>query len=255
MTNKARLLEKIAELVKDKRIDGISDLRDESDRDGIRVVMELKRGEVPEVVLNNLYRNTQMQTTFGIIFLAIVENKPEVMDLPTMLRHFIEHRKEIVVRRTRFELRKAEERAHILEGLVKALDVLDELIAFIRSSRTPPEAKSGLIERWQFSDVQAQAILDMRLQRLTGLEREKIIAEYEEVQATIRRLREILGSETLVLGIIGTELREIREAYVDARRTEIVAQASDITIEDMIADEDMVITVSRGGFIQHSQPL
>src|SRR3954469_13440505 len=151
MTNKARLLEKIAELVKDKRIDGVSDLRDESDREGIRVVIELKRGEVPEVVLNNLYRNTQMQTTFGIIFLAIVNNKPEVMDLPTMLRHFIEHRKEIVVRRTRFELRKAEERAHILEGLVKALDILDELISFIRSSRTPPEAKSGLISRWDFS--------------------------------------------------------------------------------------------------------
>src|SRR5512142_2316140 len=171
MTNKARLIEKIAELVRDKRIDGISDLRDESDRDGIRIVIELKRAEVPEVVLNNLYRNTQMQTTFGIIFLAIVNNKPEVMDLGSMLRHFIEHRKEIVVRRTRFELRKAEDRAHILEGLVKALDHLDELIALIRASRTPQEAKSGLIERWQFTDIQAQAILDMRLQRLTGLER------------------------------------------------------------------------------------
>ena len=252
MTNKKRLLEKIAELVHDKRIEGISDLRDESDREGMRIVIELKRDAIAEVVLNNLYRNTQMQTTFGIIFLAIVNNRPEVMDLPTLLHHFVEHRKEIVVRRTRFDLRKAEERSHILEGLVKALDILDALIAFIRSSRTPPEAKSGLIERWQFSDVQAQAILDMRLQRLTGLEREKIIAEYEEVQATIRRLREILGSETLVLGIISTELREIREAYGDERRTEIVPQASDITIEDMIADEDMVITVSRGGYIKRS---
>ncbi len=252
MTNKKRLLEKIAELVHDKRIEGISDLRDESDREGMRIVIELKRDAIAEVVLNNLYRNTQMQTTFGIIFLAIVNNRPEVMDLPTLLHHFVEHRREIVVRRTRFDLRKAEERAHILEGLVKALDILDALIAFIRSSRTPPEAKSGLIERWQFSDVQAQAILDMRLQRLTGLEREKIIAEYEEVQATIRRLREILGSETLVLGIISTELREIREAYGDERRTEIVPQASDITIEDMIADEDMVITVSRGGYIKRS---
>src|SRR5207244_3694932 len=176
MTNKARLLEKIAELVKDKRIEGISDLRDESDREGIRIVIELKRGEIPEVVLANLYRNTQMQTTFGIIFLAIVNSQPQVMNLPTILRHFIEHRKEIVVRRTRFELRKAEERAHILEGLVKALDVLDELIALIRAAGTPPEAKSGLIARWQFSEVQAQAILDMRLQRLTGLERDKIIA-------------------------------------------------------------------------------
>jgi DNA gyrase subunit A len=252
MTNKKRLLEKIAELVHDKRIEGISDLRDESDREGMRIVIELKRDAIAEVVLNNLYRNTQMQTTFGIIFLAIVNNRPEVMDLPTLLHHFVEHRKEIVVRRTRFDLRKAEERAHILEGLVKALDILDALIAFIRGSRTPPEAKSGLIERWQFSDVQAQAILDMRLQRLTGLEREKIIAEYEEVQATIRRLREILGSETLVLGIIGAELRDIKEAYGDERRTEIVPQASDITIEDMIADEDMVITVSRGGYIKRS---
>src|SRR5947199_3582515 len=252
MTNKKRLLEKIAELVHDKRIEGISDLRDESDREGMRIVIELKRDAIAEVVLNNLYRNTQMQTTFGIIFLAIVNNKPEVMDLPTLLHHFVEHRKEIVVRRTRFDLRKAEERAHILEGLVKALDVLDELISLIRRSRTPQEAKSGLIERWQFSDVQAQAILDMRLQRLTGLEREKIVAEYEEVQATIRRLREILGSESLVLGIISAELREIKEAYGDARRTEIVPQASDITIEDMIADEDMVITVSRGGYIKRS---
>lgn len=252
MTNKKRLIEKIAELVHDKRIEGISDLRDESDREGMRIVIELKRDAIAEVVLNNLYRNTQMQTTFGIIFLAIVNNKPEVMDLPTLLRHFVEHRKEIVVRRTRFDLRKAEERAHILEGLVKALDVLDELISLIRGSRNPQEAKSGLIERWQFSEVQAQAILDMRLQRLTGLEREKIVAEYEEVQATIRRLREILGSESLVLGIISAELREIKEAYGDVRRTEIVPQASDITIEDMIADEDMVITVSRGGYIKRS---
>jgi DNA gyrase subunit A len=252
MTNKKRLIEKIAELVHDKRIEGISDLRDESDREGMRIVIELKRDAIAEVVLNNLYRNTQMQTTFGIIFLAINNNRPEVMDLPTLLHHFVEHRKEIVVRRTRFDLRKAEERAHILEGLVKALDVLDELIRLIRAARTPQEAKSGLIERWQFSDVQAQAILDMRLQRLTGLERDKIVAEYEDVLATIRRLREILGSEKLVLDIIGAELREIKESYGDARRTEIIQQASDITIEDMIADEDMVITVSRGGYIKRS---
>jgi DNA gyrase subunit A len=252
MTNKKRLIEKIAELVHDKKLEGISDLRDESDREGMRIVIELKRNEVAEVVLNNLYRNTQMQTTFGIIFLAIVNNKPEVMDLPTMLRHFIEHRKEIVVRRTRFELRKAEERAHILEGLVKALDVIDELIALIRGSQTPADAKSSMIERWQFSEVQAQAILTMRLQQLTGLEREKIVAEYEEVQATIRRLREILGSEQLVLSIISDELRQIKEAYGDPRRTEIIAESSDITIEDMIADEDMVITVSRGGYIKRS---
>ncbi|MBV8517173.1 MAG: DNA gyrase subunit A [Acidobacteria bacterium] len=252
MTNKARLIEKIAELVRDKRIEGISDLRDESDREGIRIVVELKRDAIAEIVLNHLYRNTQMQTTFGIIFLAIVNNKPEVMDLGTMLRHFIDHRKEIVVRRTRFELRKAEERAHVLEGLVKALDVLDELIALIRGSRTPQEAKDGLIARWQFSEIQAQAILDMRLQRLTGLEREKLIAEYHEILATIERLRAILASERLVLEIIARELREIKEAYGDARRTEIVPDTSEISIEDLVADEDMVITVSRGGYIKRS---
>ncbi len=252
MTNKARLQEKIAELVKDKRIEGISDIRDESDREGIRVVIELKRGEVPEVVLNNLYAMTQMQTTFGIIFLAIVNNKPEVMDLPTMLRHFVEHRKEIVVRRTRYDLRKAEERAHILEGLVKALDHLDEVISLIRASKTPPEAKEGLVSKFEFSEIQAQAILEMRLQRLTGLERDKIIQEYREVLALIARLREILASEKLVLEIIAAELREIKEQYGDKRRTEIIAEASDISIEDMIADEDMVITVSRGGYIKRS---
>ncbi len=252
MTNKARLLEKIAELVKDKRIEGISDLRDESDRDGIRVVIELKRDAIAEIVLNHLYRNTQMQTTFGIIFLAIANNKPEVMDLATILRHFVEHRKEIVVRRTRFDLRKAEERAHILEGLVRALDVLDELIALIRASRTGQEAKEGLISRWQFSDVQAQAILDMRLQRLTGLEREKLVQEYQEILAVIARLREILASEKLVLEIISAELRAIKEAYNDPRRTEIIPDTSDISIEDLVADEDMVITVSRGGYIKRS---
>jgi DNA gyrase subunit A len=252
MTNKARLMEKIAEMVKEKRLEGISDLRDESDREGIRVVVELKRNEVPEVILNNLYQFTQMQTTFGIIFLAIVNNKPEVMDLPTIIRHFIEHRKEIVVRRTRFELRKAQERAHILEGLVKALDHLDQVISLIRGSKTPPEAKQGLISEFQFTEVQAQAILDMRLQRLTGLERDKIVQEYNEVLALIGRLKEILASEHLVLSIISNELREIKEQYGDPRRTEIVAESSDITIEDMIADEDMVITVSRGGYIKRS---
>ncbi len=252
MTNKARLLEKIAELVRDKRIEGISDLRDESDRDGIRVVIELKRDAIAEIVLNHLYRNTQMQTTFGIIFLAIVNNKPEIMPLPVILRHFIEHRKEIVVRRTRFELRKARERAHVLEGLVRALDVLDELIALIRASRTAQEAKDGLIARWQFSDIQAQAILEMRLQRLTGLEREKLVQEYQEVLATIARLEAILASEHLVLEIVANELRAIKDAYDDPRRTEIIPEENEISIEDLVADEDMVITVSRGGYIKRS---
>ncbi len=252
MTNKARLLEKIAELVRDKRIEGISDLRDESDREGIRIVVELKRDAIAEIVLNHLYRNTQMQTTFGIIFLAIVNNKPEIMPLPVILRHFIEHRKEIVVRRTRFELRKARERAHVLEGLVRALDVLDELIALIRASRTGQDAKEGLISRWQFTDIQAQAILDMRLQRLTGLEREKLVQEYQEVLALIARLEAILASETLVLEIISNELRAIRDAYNDPRRTEIIPEENEISIEDLVADEDMVITVSRGGYIKRS---
>jgi DNA gyrase subunit A len=252
MTNKARLIEKIAEMVREKRLDGIADLRDESDREGIRIVVELKRGEVPEIVLNNLYRNTQMQTTFGIIFLAIVNNKPEVMDLPTMLRHFVEHRKEIVVRRTRFDLKKAEEREHILAGLVIALDNIDRVIALIRGSKTPPDAKAALMTEFGLSDLQSQAILDMRLQRLTSLEAGKVREEREEVLATIKKLREILGSEQLVLSIISDELRQIKEQYGDKRRTEIVAEANEITIEDMIADEDMVITVSRGGYIKRS---
>ncbi|MHB8999231.1 MAG: DNA gyrase subunit A, partial [Thermoanaerobaculia bacterium] len=252
MTNKARLIEKIAELVREKRIEGISDLRDESDRDGIRVVIDLKRGEVPEVVLNYLYKNTQMQTTFGINFLAIVNNQPQVMTLPVLIRHFVEHRKDIVIRRTRFELRKAQERAHILEGLTKALDHLDEVIQLIRASSTPDLAKEGLISQFDFSAVQAQAILDMRLQRLTGLEREKIVNEYQEILATISRLQEILASEKLVLEIISDELREIKRQYGDPRRTEIVAEAREITIEDMIAEEDMVLTVSRGGYIKRS---
>jgi DNA gyrase subunit A len=252
MTNKARLIEKIADLVREKRIEGISDIRDESDREGMRVVVELKRGEVPEVVLNHLYKNTQMQTTFGIIFLAIVDNQPQVLTLPQLLRHFIDHRKEIVIRRTRFDLRKAEERAHILEGLVKALDILDQIISLIRGSANPDDAKTGLIEQFAFSAIQAQAILDMRLQRLTSLERDKITNEYQDVLALIRRLKEILASEALVLEIVGNELREVKEAYGDARRTEIIPEANEITLEDMIAEEDMVITVSRGGYVKRS---
>jgi len=252
MTNKARLIEKIAELVRDKRIDGIADLRDESDRDGIRIVVELKRGEVAEVVLNNLYKNTQMQTTFGINFLAIVNNQPQVLPLRHLLQHFIDHRKEIVVRRTRFDLRKAKERAHILEGLVKALDHLDAVITLIRGSHTPAVAKEQLVEKFAFSEVQAQAILEMRLQRLTGLERDKIVEEYQDILATIRKLEEILASEQLILGVISAELSEIKRQFGDARRTEIVAATRDITIEDMIAEEDMVITVSRGGYIKRS---
>jgi DNA gyrase subunit A len=252
MTNKARLIEKIAELVREKKIEGVSDLRDESDRQGMRIVIECKRAEVGEIILNNLYKHTQLQTSFGIIFLAIHENRPVVMDLKSMLQHFIEHRKEIVVRRTRFDLKKAKDRAHILEGLKKALDHLDEIITLIRASQNPEAAREGLMSQFAFSQLQAQAILDMRLQRLTGLEREKIIEEYREILALIERLEAILHSEALVLQIIADELAEIRKAFGDERRTGIVLESKDITIEDMIADEEMVITVSRGGYIKRS---
>ncbi len=280
--NKAKLVERIAELVNDKKIEGISDLRDESDRDGIRVVVELKRGENAQVILNQLYSMTPMQSTFGIIFLAIVENQPRVLPLTDMLRHFIDHRKTVVIRRTQFDLKKAEERAHLLRGLALALANIDKVIAIIRASRDPKEAKERLVaevsmtraglEKFigeplgdspvvtkksgqdviRLDEVQAQAILDMRLQRLTGLERDKIVAEFKEVLALIHRLREILGSESLVLEIIVNELTEVKKQFGDERRTQIVGEASDINIEDLIVEEDMVITVSRGGYIKRS---
>jgi DNA gyrase subunit A len=250
--NKARLLERMAELVREKRIDGITDLRDESDRHGIRIVLDVRRGEVPEILLNALYKMTQMQTTFGIILLAIVDNQPKVLTLAEMLHHFLDHRKTVVVRRTRYDLRKAEERAHVLEGILKALDHLDEVIATIRASQTPPEAREALMERFALSEVQAQAILDMRLQRLTGLERDKVVEEYRQLMATIERLRAILGSDRLVLEEIRRELGELRDGYGDERRTEIIPETHDITVEDLIADEDMVITVTHGGYVKRS---
>ncbi|HEX4956290.1 MAG TPA: DNA gyrase subunit A [Thermoanaerobaculia bacterium] len=250
--NKGRLLERMGELVREKKIDGITDLRDESDREGIRIVLDVRRGEVGEVILNQLYKLTQMQVTFGIILLAIVDNRPRVLTLPELLRHFLDHRKMVVVRRTRFDLKKAEERAHILEGLLKALDHLDEVIATIRASHTPDDARANLIARFEFSEAQARAILDMRLQRLTGLEREKLVEEYAEVQATIERLRAILASDALIAEEIKTELLAIKETYGDRRRTEIIAATYDISIEDMIADEPMVITVTRAGYVKRS---
>jgi len=250
--NKARLIEKIADLVRDKRIEGISDLRDESDRDGIRIVIEIKRGEVPEIVLNQLYKLTPMQSTFGIILLAIVDNQPRVLTLGEMLLHFLDHRKAVVIRRSRFDLRKAEERAHIVEGLLKALDILDEVITTIRASQTPAEARERLIGELGFSGPQSDAILDMRLQRLTGLERQKLVDEYEELLKLIDRLRAILGSEKLLLEEIRGELRALKEKFGDARRTEIVPETHEITIEDMIADEEMVITVSSSGYVKRS---
>src|SRR5215203_254773 len=250
--NKARMIERIAELIREKKIEGVSDLRDESDREGIRVVIEVKRDAVGEILLNSLYKMTQMQTTFGIILLAIVDNQPKVMTLKELLHHFLNHRKTVIIRRTRYDLRKAEERAHILEGLLKALDHLDEVIATIRASQTPPEAKANLMSRFALSDVQSQAILDMRLQRLTGLEREKIVNEYKELMVLIERLRAILGSDQLVLEEIKSELAELRDSYGDKRRTEIIPETHDISIEDMIADEPMVITVTKSGYIKRS---
>jgi len=250
--NKARLIEKIAELVREKRLTGISEIRDESDRDGIRVVLELKRGEVAEVILNNLYKHTQMESTFGIIMLALVNGQPRTLGLKRLLSYFLQHRKDVVLRRTRFELRKAEERAHILEGLKIALDHLDEIIALIRRSKTPEEAKTALIRDYPLSEVQAQAILDMKLQRLTGLEREKIIKEFGDTLKEIERLKAILGSDALVSNIIKEELLAIRNRYADERRTEITSETREITIEDLITDEETVITLSHQGYIKRN---
>lgn len=250
--NKAKLVERIAELVQAKEIDGIADLRDESDRDGIRVVVDLKRDAVPQVVLNQLFKLTPMQSSFGITFLAIVDNQPRVLTLKQMLEHFLEHRKEVVTRRTRYELARAEERAHILEGLVIALDHLDEVIATIRAADDPPSAKAALCHRFGLSPLQAQAILDMRLQRLTALERDKIIAEHREVLALIERLRAILGSEALVLEIVVGELAEIRRRFADPRRTEILPEESELSVEDLIVEEDVAVTVTRSGYIKRA---
>ena len=250
--NKARLIERIAELIREKKIEGISDLRDESDREGIRIVIEVKRDAVAEILLNSLYKMTQMQTTFGIILLAIVDNQPKVMTLKELLFHFLNHRKTVIIRRTRYDLRKAEERAHILEGILKALDHLDEVIATIRASQTPSEARENLMSRFALTEVQSQAILDMRLQRLTGLEREKVVEEYKGLMVLIERLRAILASDQLVLEEIKRELGELKETYGDRRRTEIIPETHDISIEDMIADEPMVITVSQAGYVKRS---
>ena len=250
--NKAQLIEEIASLVRDKKIEGISDIRDESDRDGIRVVCELKKDENAGVILNNLYKFTKLQSTFGVINLAIVHGRPQVLPLKDMLRHFVDFRREVVVRRTQYELKKAEERAHILEGLKIAIDNLDEVIAIIRAAKTPPEAKDALKTRFQFTEIQAQAILDMRLQRLTGLERQKIVDEYEETLKLIEKLKAILASDRLQLQIVIEELEALKTDFGDARRTEIVAHAEEISVEDLIQEEEVVITVSHTGYIKRT---
>jgi DNA gyrase subunit A len=250
--NKARLVEQIANLVQSKRLEGIADLRDESDRDGIRVVIELKRDAVPEVVQNNLFTLTQMRTTFGINLLGVLNNQPKVFNLRELLQHFLDHRRDVVLRRTAFDLARARDRAHILEGLVVALDHLDAVISLIRKAADPDTARGGLIEQFGLSRAQAQAILDMRLQRLTGLERDKIVAEHAEVRSLIAHLESVLDSDELVSEIIVEELAEVKKKFGDERRTEIIADPSEISIEDLIAEEEMVITVSRGGYVKRS---
>jgi len=251
-TNKAKLIERIAELIEEKVIEGISNVRDESDREGMRVVIELKRNEVAEVILNQLYKHTQMQTSFGIILLAIHQNQPKLLSLKEMLHLFVQHRKEVVTRRSLFDLKKAEARAHILEGLKKAIDQIDAVIATIKASKTPKEAKERLVERFALSEEQAQAILDMRLQRLTNLEQRKIVEEYEETIKLINRLKALLASEQLMFNLIKEELISLRDTYGDERHTEIVEVAPEIRIEDLIAEEDMVVTITHTGYIKRN---
>jgi DNA gyrase subunit A len=252
MVNKAVMIEKTAALINEKRLEGISDMRDESDRDGYRVVYDLKKDAIPNIVLNNLYKYTQLQSSFGVNNVALVKGRPQTLNLKDLIVHFVDHRHEVVVRRTRFELDEAEKRAHILEGYLIALDHLDEVITLIRNSRDPDVAKEGLMKQFNLSEIQSKAILEMRLQRLTGLERDKIQNEYNEVKALIARLNEILGSEPVRMGIIKDELAEIKERYGDERRTEVVHSEDDITLEDMIANEEMVITISNQGYVKRT---
>jgi DNA gyrase subunit A len=250
--NKARLVEKIAQLMQEKRIEGIAEVRDESDREGMRMVLELKKDEVPEVILNQLYKLTQLQASFGIILLALVDNRPIILNLKELIGHFIEHRKVMVTRRSRHELREAEARAHILQGLLKALGQIDAIIALIKRSKTPAEAKEGLVKTFAFTEVQAQAILDMRLQRLTGLEREKIAEEFEKLSAEIARLRQILGDERLLMEVIVKELQDIQEEFGNPRQTQIIEDGGDVLLEDLITEEDMVVTITHTGYIKRT---
>ncbi|MBF0118865.1 MAG: DNA gyrase subunit A [Desulfobacterales bacterium] len=249
---KAKIIEKIAELMKDKNLEGIKYVRDESDREGMRIAIGLKKDQNSDVILNQLYKNTQLETSFGIIFLAIVNNRPELLSIKELLEHFIIHRKDIITRRTQYELKKAEERAHILEGLKIAIDHLDSVVTLIRSSKTPAEAKERLLLKFKLTQIQAQAILEMRLQRLTGLERDKIIEEYENVLKDIGKYKEILGNDKLVLKIIEEEITEIQNEFGDERRTLIVKEVQDIKIEDLILEEDMVVTITNSGYIKRS---
>ena len=250
--NKAKLIEKIASLIRKKQIEGVRYIRDESDREGMRIAVGLKKDQFAEVIINQLYKHTQMENSFGIIFLAIVNNQPQQLSLKKILEHFILHRREIIIRRTRYDLKKAEARAHILEGLKIALENLDDVVFLIRESKSPDQAKQGLVRTYDLTEIQAQAILDMRLQRLTGLEQEKILEEYKNTLKDIAWYKEILGSERLVKNIIKEELSQVQQEYGDDRRTEIVESTKEITIEDMIVEEDMVVTISKTGYIKRN---
>ncbi|HEY5690589.1 MAG TPA: DNA gyrase subunit A, partial [Cyclobacteriaceae bacterium] len=252
LVNKATMIERTAALVNEKKIEGITDIRDESDRDGYRVVYDLRKDAIPNIVLNNLYKYTQLQSSFGVNNVALVKGRPQTLNLLDLVTHFVDHRHEVVIRRTKYDLNEAEKRAHILEGYLIALDNLDEVIALIRASKDPEIAKTGLIERFKLSEIQAKAILEMRLQRLTGLEREKIENEYKELKALIAHLNEVLANEAMRMDIIKNELLEIKDRYGDERRTLIVQSDDDLTVEDMIPNEDMVITISNQGYVKRT---
>ncbi|MDB0058379.1 DNA gyrase subunit A, partial [Salibacteraceae bacterium] len=253
MINKAEMIAKTADLINDKKIEGISDVRDESDRDGMRIVYELKRDSIPNVVLNNLYKHTGLQSSFSVNNIALVKGRPEVLNLKQMIELFVEHRHDVVVRRTKYELRKAEERAHILEGLIIASDNIDEVIKLIRASKSPEEAREKLITTFDLSDIQARAIVEMRLRQLTGLEQDKLRAEYEELMKTIERLKSILENEDMRMSIIKDEVIEIKEKYGDARRSQIEYSSADLSIEDMIPNERVVVTISHLGYIKRTK--
>ncbi len=250
--NKADMIRKTADLINDKRIEGISDIRDESDRDGLRIVYDLKRDAIPNVILNKLYQYSQLQTSFSVNNIALVKGRPMLLNLKEMIKYYVEHRHEVLIRKTQYELNEAEKKAHVLEGLIKALDHLDEVIALIRASRTPEDAKNGLMEQFELSEIQSKAILEMRLQKLTGLEQEKIKEEYEELMKLIEQLKEILANEEMRMKIIKEELIEIKEKYGDDTRTEIEYTAKDFSITDTIPDEDVVITISHLGYIKRT---
>ena len=251
--NKSVLVTKIAALVNERKLDGVTDLRDLSDKKGIRIILDLRRGTIPELVINALYKYTPLETSFGINMLAVVDNKPQQLNLRTALTCFLDHRREVVIRRTRFDLEKAQARAHIVEGLLKALDIIDEIVTLIRASETPQEAKAGLVERFGFTEIQAQSILDMRLQRLTGLERDKLLEEYHELQKLIAYLTSILEDSEVLRGVLREETQYIKNTYATPRRTEVVMdELNGIDIEDLIPDEDVVITLSRRGYIKRT---